>query len=392
MRLFLLVFCFVSLTIGSIQEIKKVVINRKESNGWVVVLNDSVSTKQWRELLSEWKHLPESECSFKHIYEDVFKGFSGHFSTSFLDNLHSKGIIKIIEPNHQVRISSVQYDTPSYGIDRVDQRDLPLNQTFYYDDLAGEGVQVFVLDTGIRHTHEDFEGRATKGPNYVEEDPTDDDYHGHGTHVSGITIGKKFGIAKRARLVHVKVMAGDGGGWISDVTAGVNWIYRQFGNDPNKKYVCNLSMTTVGQGASLDEAISKSVNAGIVYVAAAGNGQFVPNDACGISPGKNPDVIAVASSDETDTRPDWSNYGKCVAITAPGRAIISTTNLDDKGSRTMSGTSQSSPHVVGAAALLMSHGNFTPQQVREKILSVATKGVLKGLLPNTPNLLLFTNP
>ncbi|MFT7841676.1 S8 family serine peptidase [Saccharothrix sp. BKS2] len=270
----------------------------------------------------------------------------------------------------------------TWGIDRVDQRSLPLDHEYDYRTTASE-VTTYVLDSGIRRTHAEFEGRASDGHDFVDDDAVAQDCHGHGTHVAGTIGGRTWGVAKKIRLVAVRMLGCGGSAPDSAGVEGIEWIAR----NAVEPAVVNGSFTFDTPGIG-DEAIGGLTAAGIAFVAAAGNDSA---DACGAGPARNPDVIAVGATDEDDERARFSNHGSCVDLFAPGDSITSASHRGDTASTTMSGTSMASPHVAGGAALyLAGHPTATPAQVLEALTGAATPGVVRDPGPGSPNRLLHT--
>ncbi|MEJ2858328.1 MULTISPECIES: S8 family serine peptidase [unclassified Saccharothrix] len=279
------------------------------------------------------------------------------------------------------RIADTQTNA-TYGIDRVDQRNLPLDTRYTYNTTASN-VTTYVLDTGIRKSHTEFEGRASYGYDFVDEDPEAQDCNGHGTHVSGTIGGKTWGVAKKTKLVAVRILGCGGSAPDSDGVEGIEWIAR----NAVKPAVVNGSFTfdTAGIG---DEAIARLNAAGITFVVAAGNSSA---DACNTGPARNTKVIAVGATDNQDNRASFSNYGSCVDIFAPGNNITSASHSSDTGNATMSGTSMASPHVAGGAALYLSgNPSASPADVLKALADNATSGVVKNPGTGSPNKLLYT--
>ncbi|MER7460469.1 S8 family serine peptidase [Micromonospora sp. NPDC126480] len=287
--------------------------------------------------------------------------------------------VAYVEQNHTVSIAGTQTNPPSWGLDRIDQRNLPLNNSYTYPNTASN-VTSYVIDTGIRTTHSDFGGRATWGTNTVDSNNTD--CNGHGTHVAGTVGGSAYGVAKATRLVAVKVLNCSGSGTNAGVIAGVDWVTA----NAVKPATANMSL---GGGASsaVDNAVTNSINSGVTYALAAGNSNA---NACNSSPARTPAAITVGATTSSDARASYSNYGTCLDIFAPGSSITSAWSTSDTSTNTISGTSMASPHVAGAAALVLgANPSWTPQQVRDYLVNNATNNVVGSPGSGSPNKLLY---
>jgi subtilisin family serine protease len=320
--------------------------------------------------------------ALKHIYKAALKGFA-------VSNLSDAEVAALSQDPRVIRIEADQVvtaittQTPAtWGLDRVDQRTLPLSNSYTYS-ADGSGVTVYIIDTGINITHVDFEGRASTGVDEIGDGRNAIDCNGHGTHVSGTVGGKKYGIAKKTRLVAVRVLDCNGNGTWSGVIAGVDWVTAN-------KVLPAVANMSIGGGKSLtvNAAVKRSTDAGITYAVAAGNSSA---DACLSSPSSEPSAITVAATDKTDAFASFSNRGPCVDISAPGVGITSDWILSNFAANTISGTSMASPHVAGAAALYLTvNPNATPAQVTSALTSNATTGVITGLPASTVDGLLYT--
>ncbi|MFF7199606.1 S8 family peptidase [Streptomyces sp. NPDC008141] len=308
------------------------------------------------------------------------------FSASGLTETEAKrlaadpAVDKVVQ-NKKFRANATQDNPPSWGLDRVDQADTAGDNKFTYPDSAGEGVTAYVIDTGVRVTHKDFEGRATSGFDAIDNDDNADDGNGHGTHVAGTIAGASHGVAKKAKIVAVRVLDDNGSGTTEQVVAGIDWVTKNH-KGPS---VANMSL---GGGAdeALDEAVRKAVAAGVTFAVAAGNES---SDAGQGSPSRVTEAITVASSTKEDAQSEFSNFGKVVDIYAPGSDITSAWNDSDEGTKTISGTSMATPHVVGAAAVyLAGHQDATPEQVAKALTDGATADKISNPSAGTPNKLL----
>ncbi|MEU4239318.1 S8 family peptidase [Actinoplanes sp. NPDC026619] len=269
----------------------------------------------------------------------------------------------------------------TWGLDRLDQQTLPLSKSFAAPSAAN--VTAYVLDGGVRVTHKEFGGRAVNGWDFVDDDAVAQDCSGHGTHVAGTIGGATYGVAKDVKLVAVRVLGCKGSGSYSDIIAGVNWVTEH----AQKPAVANMSLGGTTSKA-LDDAVTRSMASGVVYAVAAGNDH---RDACKQSPAHAPAVITVGATDEKDTRASFSNYGSCLDIFAPGARIVSASNGSNTATKTMSGTSMASPHVAGAAALVLgAHPDWTAAQVRDDLVGHASTGLVRNPGAGSPDKLLFT--
>jgi subtilisin family serine protease len=295
----------------------------------------------------------EHRGTLHFTYERALRGFAASFPAAALDGLRRNPLIAYIEPDAPVELHDTQLNPPSWGIDRIDQVDLPLSQSYTYPN-TGAGVNVYILDTGIRLTHNDFGGRAQYVPNGLGGNFVGDgnanaaDCHGHGTHVAGTAAGSSYGVAKGASIWAARVVNCEGSGNVSMAIAAVDWVTA----NAQRPAVVNMSLG-YGDVQSLRTAVENSVAAGVVYAVSAGNGDFLgrPLNACSGSPAGAPNALTVGATTSSDAESSFSNYGTCVDILAPGSSIVSAGYQSNTGAATMSGTSMSSPHVAGAAAL-----------------------------------------
>jgi len=303
------------------------------------------------------------------------------FSTLPGVTLHKDGVVRIVDaPN-----GDVQKNPPNWGLDRIDQKALPLDQQYHYDS-TGKGVDVWIIDTGVNAQHVEFEGRATFEKNF-SGDGQDTDCNGHGTHVSSTVAGKTVGVAKEASIHGVKVLTCQGSGSYASVLGGINYVVAEHKKVAGRKSVISMSLGG-GKSDALNQAIAAAVKAGITSVVAAGNES---QDACNVSPASAPEAITVAASDINDKHASFSNHGTCTDIYAPGVNIKGAWIGGTDKYNTISGTSMATPHTSGVVALVLARGDAkTPEEVKTYLTSTGTKNALKGVPSKTPNTLLYS--
>lgn len=322
------------------------------------------------------------------LYEHALKGFSMFATEDVARKISARAEVRYVQQNGTLHAIGSQSGA-TWGIDRSDQRDLPLNSTYTWNE-SGVAVNAYVVDTGIRFTHTEFGGRAIKGHDAITPGGDASDCNGHGTHVSGTVGGSTYGIAKNVKLFAVRVLDCGGSGTTAQVVAGVDWVTANH----VKPAVANMSLGG-GPDQVLDDAVKASIAAGVSYAIAAGNdGEFWPfgfGNACNYSPARVPEANTIGSSTSSDAKSSFSNFGTCVDLFAPGSGITSSWYTSDTATNTISGTSMAAPHVAGAIALYLEKNPLaTPAQVSSDVTAAATPNKLSGDLRGSPNLLLYT--
>ncbi|MEU1213109.1 S8 family serine peptidase [Streptomyces sp. NPDC005790] len=320
--------------------------------------------------------------TLRRNYTSAVNGFSvGGLSETEAKRLAADPAVSKVVQNKKFHIDATQDSPPSWGLDRIDQAEATGDDAYTYPDAAGGDVTAYVIDTGVRVTHNDFEGRAASGFDAVDNDDDADDGNGHGTHVAGTIAGAAHGVAKKAKIVAVRVLDDAGSGTTEQVVAGIDWVTANH-EGPS---VANMSLGGSADPA-LDAAVQKAIASGVTFAVAAGNES---SDAGEGSPSRVPEAITVASSTVDDEQSSFSNFGSVVDIYAPGSDITSTWNDSDDGTNTISGTSMATPHVVGAAAVYLGgHPDATPEEVATALTDGATPDAVTNATEGTANKLL----
>jgi subtilisin family serine protease len=318
-------------------------------------------------------------------YTAALRGFAADLPVQAVEALRRNPNVAYVEPDQAVQLSGggTEPAPPSWGLDRVDQRALPLSASYTWS-TSGAGVSVYIIDTGIRTTHQDFGGRAVWDFNAVKgNNNPNTDCMGHGTHVAGTVGGTTYGVAKGVSLHAVKVLDCTGSGRWSWVIAGIDWVTA----NAAKPAVANMSMGG-SYNQAVNDAVEGSIRSGVTYAIAAGNSS---TDACTFSPASAPDALTVGATTKLDGQASYSNFGSCVDLYAPGTFILSDWITSDTTAVYLSGTSMATPHVTGAAALyLETHPTASPADVAADLLATATQGPITNAGTGSPNLLLFT--
>ncbi|WP_406508163.1 S8 family peptidase [Streptomyces sp. NBC_00212] len=320
-------------------------------------------------------------ATVKRTYHQAVNGYSVQASEPQAERLAGDPAVASVSVDRAFRVSGTQPRPPSWGLDRIDQRNLPLSRSYTYPGSAGSGVTAYIIDSGVRITHQDFGGRASYGYDAIDNDHVAQDGNGHGTHVAAIAAGSRYGVAKKAKIVAVRVLDDAGSGTTEQIVAGIDWVTQH----AIKPAVANMSLSG-GADAVVDQAVKKSIASGVTYTVAAGNdGQ----DASLHSPARVPEAITVGATTERDSRDSLSNYGAALDLFAPGEFIASAWNASDTATISDSGTSMAAPHVAGAAALyLADHPRARPGQVASALTASASTGLVTRPGSGSPNRLL----
>ncbi|UGY91049.1 S8 family peptidase [Streptomyces gobiensis] len=314
-------------------------------------------------------------------YGTVLNGYALRLDVDQARQLAADPKVVSVAQDTKVSISGTQSTPPSWGLDRIDQPDLPLDKSYTYPDSAGSGVTAYVIDTGVRTSHQDFGGRATSGYDFVDNDRIAQDGHGHGTHVAATVAGSSYGVAKGANVVGVRVLDDGGSGTTAQVIAGIDWVAK----NARKPAVANMSLGGV-LNTQLDEAVRNAIATGVTFTLAAGNDGLLADLT---SPARVDEAVTVGATEANDSRAYFSNWGSKLDLFAPGVSITSAWNKSDTATKSLSGTSMAAPHVAGAAALhLASNPSASPAQVSQALVNQSSSGKVGLAGIGSPNRLL----
>ncbi len=371
---------------GNSAKLRRVRADKRIANQYIVVLKNDVGDVDGEAFRLSRDFAGDRNGG--HTYKHALKGFSVRMSEERAAKLADDPRVAYVEEDGVVSLVATQL-SPPWGLDRIDQRNRPTDARYTYN-ATGTGVKAYIIDTGVRTTHNDFGGRVIPGFDAIGDGLGTDDPNGHGTHVAGTVGGSHWGVAKNVTIVAVRVLDALGNGTNATVVAGVDFVTAN--HQAGQPAVANMSLGGGGSTA-IDNAVASSINDGVTYAVAAGNSNV---DACGTSPARVPNAITVGATASNDARsqftpPFASNFGPCLDIFAPGSDIQSAWNTSDNDSNTISGTSMATPHVAGVAALyLEKNPSASPSAVASAIISGATPNVVTNPGTGSPNRLLYT--
>ena len=346
---------------------------------WIVVLEDGATRADTTDSVRQAKADGATDVD---RYTTALTGFSAQMSDAAVEELRADPDVAYIEADQRVSIDATQ-SPATWGLDRIDQRNLPLTNSYTYN-RTGSGVKAYVIDTGVLASHSQFGGRVVAGATAINDGRGASDCNGHGTHVAGTIGGSTYGVAKSVTIVPVRVLDCNGSGSTSGVIAGVDWVTSNHG--AGQPAVANMSLGG-GVSSTLDNAVAASIADGVTYAVAAGNES---TNACNGSPARVASALTVGSTTSSDARSSFSNYGSCVDLFAPGSSITSAWYTSNSATNTISGTSMATPHVAGVAALyLQGSPSASPATVSNAIIAGSTTGEVSNPGTGSPNRLLY---
>jgi len=352
----------------------------------IFALKDKISAAGAVDAEIGWSYNIGSLIGFSaKLTQDLLKAELAHPDVKYIECDQVMSINFEQDKEARAPLATVTQTGATWGLDRIDQRSLPLSGSYVYSSVAGSGVDVYVIDTGILTTHVDFGSRAQFVFTAITGE-SNTDLNGHGTHCSGTVAGTTYGVAKQASLKAVKVLSASGSGTTAGVISGVNYVTNN--KSATRPSVASMSL---GGGASttLDQAVQNSIAAGTVYAIAAGNDN---GNACNSSPARVATAVTVGATQSNDARSSFSNYGTCVTVFAPGTSITSDWIGSNTATNTISGTSMATPHVAGVLALQLALSNRTPAASKTWITTNGTPGVVTNPGTGSPNILLYSAP
>jgi subtilisin family serine protease len=357
-------------------------------NEFIITTNGAANSMSMSQLeVAIDRIVAETEGKVLHRYANTIKGFAIRTNTAGVSMLRALNGVQI-EANLVVNALECEDQTGStWGLVRSSEHNLKIDGHYFYESLAGEGVDAYIVDTGIYIENDDFEGRASWGTDTVDNPSPKTDGNGHGTHVAGTVIGKTYGLAKKATAIAVKVLGASGSGTIAGVVAGVDWVAEHAATKKNgKASVANMSLGG-GYSAALNAAVDAAVDAGVAFAVAAGNEN---QNACNVSPASAKNAFTVGATDKTDARSYFSNWGTCVKIFAPGSDITSAWIGSKTATKAISGTSMASPHVCGMLARFRAaHPDSSVAEAQQFLVDTASENMITDVKTGSPNKLLY---